>query len=444
MVGVNTARVIILDDVEAEVLDLVRVLWKIGVAPLYIDPAVLGSGTPSQPLSGVRLAFLDMDIVGAGADPKSKVAALANCLRRVIHKDNGPYVAVAWTKHPELVSELDNYIFPITDIARPSVFVTITKEDCKDIDTLSKRIDAELDRRGPVRMLQVWEEASAAAGSEVVGELAAIASGKEDTPERWRDGWHKAMLRLMHGCGKEFVGESGMADGGTAFKAFCQSLTPLHGDKLEGLLATPRPELQEIANELLSDDAKVDCGVEAKARINSMLHCSLDDLGVPQPGSVYSLESAALSQIFPDVATMIAPLVPKGKKTPEDEFRKLVDAVAKQVLPVAVEASPSCDHAQGNLIVARLVAGCVVPIETAGKFKSTLGQSVWKLAPLLISINGAKASYALLVNCLVVSSCPLDTLRKETAIFRIRSQAFATLQVCFGSHASRPGMLLLR
>lgn len=444
MVGLSSARVLILDDVEAEVLDLVRALWNIGVAPVYVNPAALESGGPSQPMSGVHLAFLDMDIVGAGADPKSKIAALANCLRRVIHKNNGPYVAIAWTKHPELVGEFDSYIFPMADIARPSVFMMIGKEECKDINTLSKRIDVALQKLGPVRMLQVWEEASAAAGSEVVGELAAIASGNEDTPEKWREGWQKAMLRLMYACGREFVGQSGMTDGSTAFKAFCHSLIPLHGDKLEGRVAVCNPGLGEITNELLSEDSKLGCGIEAKARINSMLHCSFDGLGSPQPGSVYSLKSATLSGLFPDFTTMVEPLVPKGKAG-DEEFRKQVETVATEVVPIAVEISPPCDHAQGNLIVARLIAGCLAPIETDKKFKNSLPQSIWKLAPLWISVDGAKkAPYSFLVNFLLVSSCPLATLNRETATFRIRTQAFAELLVRFGSHAARPGMLLLR
>jgi hypothetical protein len=436
--------VLIVDDVEDEVLDLVRALWKIGVAPLYVDPATLESGVLTEPLSGVRLAFLDMDIVGAGADSKSKIAALANCLRRVIHKNNGPYVAVAWTKHPELVNELDGYIFTKPEIARPSTFVTIGKGDCKDIATLSSRIREELAKRGPVVMLLAWEEASAAAGSEVVGELTAIASGKEDGPRQWREEWHKSMLRLMHGCGKEYAGELGMADGAAAFKAFCHSLIPLHGDKLEGRLASPNPDLAEISKELLSDDSQMDCGIEAKARINAMLHCSFDGLDRPQPGSVYSLKSTGLSSLFPGAAAMIAPLLPKGKSS-EKEIQRRAEEISAEVVPIAIETSPWCDHAQGNLIVARLLGGFLVPVEITNKFKSTLPQSFWSLAPVWISVCGAeKASYALFVNCLVVSSCGLDALAKQAAMFRIRSQAFATLQVCFGSHAARPGMLLLR
>jgi hypothetical protein len=446
VVGLNVARVIIVDDVEAEVLDLVRALWKIGVSPLYIDPTTLKAGDAPQSLSGVRLAFLDMDIVGAGADPASKVAALANCLRRVIVSNNGPYIAIAWTKHPELVDELDAYIFPKPDIPRPSAFITIAKEDCKDIAAISARIDAELAKRGPVRMLQAWEEASMMAGSEVVGELAGIASGEEDDPEKWREAWGKAMLRIMRSCGMEFAGESGMSDGAAAFKAFCHSLIPLHSDKLERRISPSDPSLDEITKILLSKDARTDPGIRAKARINSMLHCSLDNLKTPQAGSVYLLGPMKLKRYFPSLEVMVRPLVPKRKDTSDKEYKAQVAEFASKIIPIAVETSPACDHVQGNLIIPRLTAGYLVPMDVlhARLKKGSLPQSIWRLSPLWLSIDGgAAAPYGLLVNCLLVSSCSTLLLKRKQAAFRIRSQAFATLQVCFGGHAARPGMLLL-
>jgi hypothetical protein len=247
----------------------------------------------------------------------------------------------------------------------------------------------------------------------------------------------------MYGCGKEYVGDAGMADGPAAFKAFCHSLIPLHGDKLEGRVAVPHPDLGEITKELLSDNSKADCGTDAKARINSMLHCSLDDLGTPQPGSVYSLKSPTLASLFPDSGTMIGPLLSRGKQT-EDEFKKHVATIAGEVIPVAIEASPACDHVQGKLIVSRLIGGYLVKVENRNKLKTPPPQSVWELKPLWIQVNGEAAAYALIVNCLLVSSCTLEALTRETAMFRVRSQAFADLQVRFGSHAARPGMLLLR
>jgi hypothetical protein len=122
------------------------------------------------------------------------------------------------------------------------------------LGALSARIDEELKKRGPMWMLQRWEQASAAAGGEVVGELAAIASGSEGEPDKWREAWSRAMLRIMHSCASEFVGDTGMSTGAGAFKAFCHSIIPLHGDKLEGRVAMPCPDLEEAAKDLVADD----------------------------------------------------------------------------------------------------------------------------------------------------------------------------------------------
>jgi hypothetical protein len=354
---------------------------------------------------------------------------------------------VCFDQAPLSLDELDAYIFPIAEIPRPSAFITIPKEDCKDVAAISARIDAELARRGPVRMLQAWEEASLMAGSEVVGELAGIASGAENEPEKWREGWNQAMLRIMRNCGREFVGELGMTDGPTAYRAFCHSLIPLHSDKLERRLSPPDPDLDEVTKGLLGKDAKSDPGIAAKARINTMLHCSFDNLKTLQAGSVYSLGPMKLSRYFPSLDAMVRPLVPRKKDASEKDYKDQVTEFASKVIPVAVETSPACDHVQGNLIIPRLTAGYLIPMDLlqARLKKGGLPQSIWRLGPLWLSVDGrAAAAYGLLVNCLLVSSCSALVLKKKKAAFRIRSQAFATLQVCFASHAARPGMLLLQ
>jgi len=446
VVGLNAARVLIVDDKESEVLDLVRALWKVGVAPLYVDPTTINEGDASWPLSGIRLAFLDMDIVGAGADSTSKVAALANCLRSLIHKDNGPYVAIAWTNHPELVNDFDAYIFSIHEIPRPSALIMIAKEDCSDIGSISARIDKELaGRASSVRMLEEWESASVLAAGEVIGELSAIASGVETGPERWRKSWDRTILRVMHTCAKESVGEDGIADGASAYKAFCHSLVPLHEDKLERGVSLPPPDLLQLTKSLLDVTAKEDCGIEAKARINRMMHCSFDELKTLQAGSVYLLEKSSLRPLFPELTTMLKTLVPIRSLSPEEQAKRVAE-IASQVKVVAVETSPTCDHIQGRLILARLLGGYLVPVRLReDSLKNNLPASIWELSPLWLSFGGSEfSSYALLVDCLLLSSCGLDKLKSIEAFFRIRNQAFSALQVHFASHAARPGMVLLK
>jgi hypothetical protein len=453
VVGLTGCRVLIVDDDEDEVLDLVRALWKKRIPALYLNPSDLDSiERPFGKLTGIRLAFLDMDIIGGGVDSKSKVSALANFLRNVVDVSNGPYVAVAWTKHTWLVQEMDSYIFSVKDVAKPIALVTIAKDECRspadgvfDLAALSARIDEQIQAAGPLRLLQAWEQCSIQAASEVVGELSAIASDTRTVPADWRQAWRQNLLRVMHTCGKEFVGEPGMSGGAAAYKAFCHSLIPLHADKLERGVSAPDPDLSAITGDLLDEESKADCGPEAKARINSMLHCSFDDLGSPQAGSVYLTKSEqGLSSLLPDVGVTIRSLIAKGQRKAE-EYEEVVLEASSKVTPVLVEASPSCDHVQGRLIVPRLIGGFIAPAEVAKLFKSSRPASFWELGPLWLSVDGKEsATYALVLNCLLVTTCEFPKLRALTAIFRIRSQAFSTLQACFASHAARPGMLLLR
>jgi hypothetical protein len=343
-----------------------------------------------------------------------------------------------------LVQELDDYIFPKGDIARPAVFVTLGKEECKDIAALSARIEAELQDYVAMRLLGSWEEDAIAAASDVVGELAAIASGQEVEPKAWREAWQASMLKLMYQCAAELVGVKAMSDGQDVFKAFCHSVIPLVGDRMESRVAAEHPDVAG-AIEKFREGAQSGSGdAKTSARINAMLHCAIDDPGWMQAGCVYPLKAAGLGEYFPDVATMLRPLVAQGKRNEED-FNVELEDIADSVLPIALETSPSCDHVQGNRLVARLTGGFLVPEETFSKLKSSLPGSVWRLGPLWVAAEkGKRDVYYLYVNCLLVSSCPLKVLNSATPLFRMRSQAFAALQVSFGSHAARPGMLVLR
>jgi len=51
-------------------------------------------------LIGVRLAILDMDLVGGGVAPKIEAATLAQVLRKDSLATERTYAIIAWTKHP--------------------------------------------------------------------------------------------------------------------------------------------------------------------------------------------------------------------------------------------------------------------------------------------------------------------------------------------------------
>src|SRR6266478_2056604 len=157
MEGLKITRVIILDDDEKEGLELAKALWRRRIPALYFT----GEENLSQKerLTGVRLAFLDMDLVPGTQGNKSKMSSLVGALRRIVSADNGPYLVVAWTKHKELVPEFENLALEWGLAPMPIGVSSIAKEDCKkedesfDLSKVEIKLDAKLTEFSPLLFL---------------------------------------------------------------------------------------------------------------------------------------------------------------------------------------------------------------------------------------------------------------------------------------------------
>ncbi|MGH2508547.1 MAG: hypothetical protein ACRDHZ_14280, partial [Ktedonobacteraceae bacterium] len=180
MVGLRTARVIVIDDEEEDGWQIIRALWKLRIAGLYFKDA---SEVPAENerLSGVRLAFLDMDLVPGTTNEKAKIATLVNLIKQILSPRNGPFAVVAWTRHSELVSKFNEYIFQ-QDMPRPISSIIIAKSDCKtddgssyDLTKITKALNKQLAAFSPLLFLQAWEEQGFLAASHVTDELSKLA-----------------------------------------------------------------------------------------------------------------------------------------------------------------------------------------------------------------------------------------------------------------------------
>ena len=107
---------------------------------------------------------------------------------------------------------------------------------------------------------------------------------------------------------------------------------------------------------------------------------------------MYSLQAMKLSRYFPSLDAMVRPLVPRKKDVSEKDYKDQVTEFASKVIPIAVETSPACDHVQGNLIIPRLTAGYLIPMDVllARLKKGSLPQSIWRLGPLGSQWMGAR------------------------------------------------------
>jgi hypothetical protein len=192
MEGLKITRVIIVDDDEKEGLELVKALWRRRIPARYFS----GEEDLAQPerLTGVRLAFLDMDLVPGTQGNKSKMSSLVGALRRIVSADNGPYLVMAWTKHKELVPEFESLALEWSLTPMPIGVTSIAKEDCKkddesfDLSKVELELDAKLAEFSPLLFLQTWEESCFDAAIRVTAELSSLADQGGSTPEAVRAG----------------------------------------------------------------------------------------------------------------------------------------------------------------------------------------------------------------------------------------------------------------
>ena len=102
MIGLQTGRVVVIDDDSKEADPLLKSFSKIGIASTYYSGNV--AELPDTPLKGVRLVALDLHLAGDGnGDAREILSTPLGVLQKLIAPQNGPFVLLAWTKHTNLI-----------------------------------------------------------------------------------------------------------------------------------------------------------------------------------------------------------------------------------------------------------------------------------------------------------------------------------------------------
>jgi len=430
---------------------IIQALSKEGIAAAFFSGSVAGLPMEDERLIGVRLAILDMDLIGGNAKDKSKVAALINVLGRILHPNNGPYGILAWTKHKELVSMLDAQALS-EDIAKPVFVASMRKPDFSigpgqyDFGRVYAKLKTEIKVFSPLLFLGAWEQMSFDAASAVTNALSTISKPNSLQPESWRTQWKVQLLQLISEMVRAETGQR-VIDSPSTMLAFFGCLNPLHTDRMEAALADTTKPLRTVARQLSKENSK-GCGSELKAKINTMLHIAFDNVGTLQPGNLYKFPGIKAFQTrLPGLEALAGELLQEIKKKDGDldkeQMKSNREVIVSSSLPVLVEVSAVCDHAQDSVRFARLLAGLLVPQEEMKKIKKA--DFIWREGPFFVGPPVEKTGQ----HWLVLSARYLVTLNRRSVtrlkpLARMRSQLLTALQAWLGDHASRPGVLMLR
>lgn len=438
MIGLTGARVIIVDDDKEEALPILKAFAKKGIPVAFFDGNLDEVPEQSHRLFGVRLAILDMDLVGGGVSDKSKVSTLVNYIGKIMSPNNGPYAVLAWTRHSELLELFKKELFLAKNIPNPILMVMVTKDECKnqsgdfDLALVSGKIEEALKQFSPLRLLQAWEEKCFMAATDVTNKLSGLAAGNAADLEGWRNLWKSQLLRLMHTMAKAEAGKH--LDGNSCLNALYGSLNPLHADRMESNIAELCNSLSDNSAEIM--EAKQDCGPESRAKVNSMLHLSLEDVERFYAGNIYKYSAKRKPRWAPSSDALLDDII-------KPEKAELKPGLSTVSTPVLIEVSATCDHAQRNIRIARFIAGLVIPASESRNIKGE-GNFIWRFGPVFLQRPIASAGqYYFYFSARHVVTLDLEQTAKLKAVARLRGQALVHLQAWFAHQSARPGMLLL-
>ena len=138
MHGLRTTSVLILDDNDEDALRIQKSLSLRGIGAILI-PGALGEQRPSEPITGIRVAVLDIDL-GLLTAAAGQVRHTARLVDELIDPRNGPYVAVVWTSNPEYFDLFREEL--LANRCPPVLTVELDKTEVLNEPTEATRADA--------------------------------------------------------------------------------------------------------------------------------------------------------------------------------------------------------------------------------------------------------------------------------------------------------------
>ena len=434
MHGLRTSSVLVLDDTDDDALKVQKSLALLGIGAILI-PGAPDEERPRCSLTGIRVAVLDIHL-GFGTDSSGQVRYTRNIVDSLIDKENGPYVAVIWTSNPD---DYDLFSEELKMINCPPVLtVKLEKNSVLDLDPKScagkilESISKAISEVPPLEFGNQWEQIVRDAATETIVSLK-LAEPPQDKRSKALD-YLATLLRSE-------ADEQAMQDDANAMHALLTALNPVHFDKMGDRSARMSGEELSVVEPIRrhATASTANLSLSDRAQLNSALLFDRRSEGFG-PGHLYG---------FHDIECIgIGPALPS-----EEEVR--ADTVATNHLEracdlpvVFLEVSASCDHQQGKIRTARLLAGVVFDASLFGKgtdrsqrISAGNGDYLHRVGPASIprASDRSDAEVFIVWNAHYTISVSAASMSGRPTIGRFREPLVADIRAWLGYQAGRPG-----
>ncbi len=444
MMGIASPRILVVDDKQEHGEAIVRKLWRLGYASLFIhyDQAVLADGEYG-PFQGVRLIFMDLDLISEGrlGDGSNAYAAVEATINVILDSNNGPWILVTWTGHADhadnllshLKERLPGELHPVSnDVMDKEQF--INDDGTEKNDGLSAKLRELIPPENATGCLLGWEAGVLKSANQVVSDLNRTAISLDGA------NIHQKLGHILYELAKAEAGES-LEDAKDYASFLYRVLASLLSDKLSVLI--PDTGNSCGGSELTPVGGEEDL-TGWKRKINAMVNFEANYSGNTCPGALFKItEDTEIPHPFDgNIQTLVEKefLFPKG--ITDDAQKKLVTQSELYLLDI----TPPCDHSQKKISWRRFAFVCKVPLSVidgmSNNQKNNLKRDYMKTSPEF-RIDGQ--DWVFLINAnLQISICDnYVSQRLGKAGGRIKEQYMADILGWIGRHITRLGHVSL-
>ena len=440
MHGLRTSSVLILDDKDDEALLIQKSLGSHGIGAVFV-PGSLDALRPSEPMTGIRVAVLDIHLGFLGG-VEGSLRHTAGLVDSLIDQDNGPYVAVVWTANP---GDFESFTEQLQENRCPPVLtVKLNKEDVIGSDgaedqaeAILKAIGAALAKAPPLEFSNLWEQVIRDAANDTL-----ISLQLDKHPQSQGSRSMAFLVALL----KSAADTSARQDDRSAQRALLAALNPVHFDKVEAQAARRREDLERAVAPIRAAARNPPrLGPTDLAQLNAAL---LFDHQAHRFGAGHIYR-------FDDIkALTIGPALPDAKEILTSTVEESHLSRSESLQVVFLEVSAACDHQQGHVTVARLIAGVAFPASTfklgnkTERVNRRSGDYLRDIVPIQIMDRDDSPDEpdepdetVLVWNARYPASTSTEELSRLQPIGRLREPLLADIRAWLAYQTGRPGYL---
>ena len=452
--GLRTARALVVDDDYQEAHPVLLALSRLGIGSVYLN-GDLELLRENGPFRGIRLAFVDMDLQGAGdiADEDLGRQA-AQYLATAVSHENGVLAVLVWTKHSEAARAFFCQIRALLPKSAVLEFGveekpagglrgnTLALDDA--VGKIVKSVSERLKNAPGVHVLWEWEQLTHEAVTTTSENLVDVVRNVPKIDLSDAASVSSALstsLGLLAAAARDRKAQTGIEAAGHAFSALVPILEDAADHPAEQFDSIKETNLSELLAVATDKNALKDRSAARRARygrLNRMVHISrADPGGTLLPGNVYELNDELAAMLAFDESRLLAGLV-------GDAYEQSVGDTEPTV--VIAEVTPACDYAQEKVETPRVLGGALIPIARLKNVPSD--ENIYRAFGVFHfdddEAHGVSAdTFHFALNARFLTGLSAESLECQTPLFRIRQNTLVDVQAWLARYGNRPGVITI-